>query len=109
MLRYGCSGIIFLLNNGGYTIEVKIHDGPYNALQPWKYAQLIEVFKDQAPAWGCVVRTEAELVAAVARAGAFPGLSFLEVILDAKDCNKSLLAWGTAVAEYNGKRDPNSA
>jgi TPP-dependent 2-oxoacid decarboxylase len=66
MLRYGCSGILFLLNNGGYTIEAKIHDGPYNSVQPWKYAQLIEVFKDQAPGRGCVVRTEAELVAAVA-------------------------------------------
>lgn len=109
MLRYRCGGIIFLLNNGGYTIEVKIHDGPYNALQGWKYAQLVEVFKDQAPGWGCVVRTEKDLVDAIAKARTFEGLSFIEVILDPKDCNKSLLAWGTAVADYNSRPDPQSA
>ncbi len=27
MLRYGLNPIIFLINNGGYTIEVEIHDG----------------------------------------------------------------------------------
>uniref|UniRef100_A0A453E4Y5 pyruvate decarboxylase n=1 Tax=Aegilops tauschii subsp. strangulata TaxID=200361 RepID=A0A453E4Y5_AEGTS len=27
MLRWGQNNIIFLINNGGYTIEVKIHDG----------------------------------------------------------------------------------
>ena len=103
MLRYGCSGILFLLNNGGYTIEVKIHDGPYNAVQPWRYADLVEVFKGQAQAWACVVRTEAELVAALATARTFAGLTFIEVVLDPKDCHKSLLAWGTAVADYNSK------
>jgi indolepyruvate decarboxylase len=106
MLRYGCSGVLFLLNNGGYTIEVKIHDGPYNSVQPWNYADLIKVFQDKAPGWGCVVRTEADLVAALAKASAFAGLSFIEVILDPKDCNKSLMAWGTAVAAYNAQPDP---
>lgn len=33
MLRYGLSPIIFLINNGGYTIEVEIHDGPYNVIK----------------------------------------------------------------------------
>ncbi|XLR07683.1 hypothetical protein S83_035621, partial [Arachis hypogaea] len=30
MIRSGQRSIIFLINNGGYTIEVEIHDGPYN-------------------------------------------------------------------------------
>jgi indolepyruvate decarboxylase len=105
MLRYGCSGVIFVMNNGGYTVEAKIHDGPYNTIQNWKYAHLVEAFRDQAPAFACLVRTEAELVAAIATANGFAGLSFIEVLLDAHDCNKSLMAWGTAVADYNGKPD----
>ncbi|KAI7992248.1 hypothetical protein LOK49_LG12G00636, partial [Camellia lanceoleosa] len=32
--------IIFLINNGGYTIEVEIHDGPYNVIKNWKYTGL---------------------------------------------------------------------
>jgi TPP-dependent 2-oxoacid decarboxylase len=30
MLRFGANPIILLINNAGYTIEVEIHDGPYN-------------------------------------------------------------------------------
>ena len=33
--------IIFLVNNGGYTIEVEIHDGPYNTIKNWDYTALI--------------------------------------------------------------------
>lgn len=29
MIRYGADPIIVLINNGGYTIEVEIHDGMY--------------------------------------------------------------------------------
>lgn len=35
MIRYGQNPIIFLINNGGYTIEVEIHDGPYNVIKNW--------------------------------------------------------------------------
>lgn len=102
VLRYGYQGIVFLLNNAGYTIEVKIHDGPYNLIQNWEYAKLIDVFKgDKGKGWGCVVKTEAELIKAIEKAKKFKGLSFIEVILDREDCNKNLLAWGTAVANYN--------
>jgi pyruvate decarboxylase len=44
MIRYGHHTIIFLLNNGGYTIEVEIHDGPYNIIKNWNYTGLIEAF-----------------------------------------------------------------
>jgi hypothetical protein len=36
--------IIFLINNHGYTIEVEIHDGPYNNIKNWDYAGLIQAF-----------------------------------------------------------------
>ncbi|KAK4359225.1 hypothetical protein RND71_021454 [Anisodus tanguticus] len=37
MLRCGQRTIIFLTNNGGYTTEVEIHDGPYNVIKNWTY------------------------------------------------------------------------
>jgi indolepyruvate decarboxylase len=101
ILRYNCSGIIYLLNNGAYTIEVMIHDGPYNTIQNWNYAAMAETLKGQSTILSQVVRTEGELVAAMEKAETFQGLTFIEVILDRTDCNKALLGWGTAVADYN--------
>lgn len=55
MIRYGLKPSIFLLNNGGYTVEVEIHDGPYNIINNRNYAALIEVFSNDARAC-CMVR-----------------------------------------------------
>lgn len=41
MLRCEQNTIIFLINNGGYTIEVEIHDGPYNVIKNWNYTGLM--------------------------------------------------------------------
>jgi len=109
ILRYNYPGIIFLLNNGAYTIEVMIHDGPYNILQNWNYAALVETFKGASSVLTFAVRTERELVSALKKAHAFQGLTFVEVILDRTDCNKALLGWGTAVADYNGGKGKASA
>lgn len=105
ILRYNYSGIIFLMNNGAYTIEVMIHDGPYNILQNWNYAAMVESLKGETPVLSLVVRTEKELVAALKKSKTFQGLTFVEVILDRTDCNKALLGWGTAVADYNAGKD----
>lgn len=102
VLRYNYSGIIFLMNNGAYTIEVMIHDGPYNVLQNWNYAAMVESLKDQSALLSLTVRTEQELMDAINMAQTFKGLSFIEVMLDRTDCNKALMGWGTAVADYNG-------
>jgi pyruvate decarboxylase len=104
MIRYGMKPIIFLINNGGYTIEVEIHDGPYNVINSWNYAQLIDVFNGQSGnGWSTKVTTETELDAAVEKALAHDGLSFIEVIIDRDDCNKNLLRWGNRVARNNGR------
>lgn len=42
MIRSGQRTIIFLINNGGYTIEVEIHDGPYNVIKNWNYTGLVD-------------------------------------------------------------------
>lgn len=104
ILRYNYSGVIFLMNNGAYTIEVMIHDGLYNTLQSWNYAALVETLKGQSTILSKVVKTEGELVAAMKKAETFQGLTFIEVILDRTDCNKALLGWGTAVADYNADK-----
>ena len=42
MIRCEQKSIIFLINNGGYTIEVEIHDGPYNVIKNWNYTGLVD-------------------------------------------------------------------
>lgn len=104
MIRYGLKPIIFLINNGGYTIEVEIHDGPYNVISNWKYADLIDVFNgDTGKGWSTKARTEVELDAAIEKAVAHDGLAFIEVVIDRDDCNKNLLRWGNRVAKNNGR------
>jgi len=104
MIRYGAKPIIFLINNGGYTIEVEIHDGPYNTIQNWKYAELVSVFNTGGSgAWGCRVETEGELDEAIAKALETDALSFIEVAIDRDDCSKNLLEWGGHVARNNGR------
>jgi len=104
MIRYGLRPIIFLINNGGYTIEVEIHDGPYNAIQNWDYAELVNVFNGpDGNGWSCRVATEGELDTAIAKAVKHDGLALIEVMIDRDDCSKNLLAWGAHVARNNGR------
>ncbi|WJX82179.1 Pyruvate decarboxylase 1, variant 2 [Trifolium repens] len=94
MLRCGQNTIIFLINNGGYTIEVEIHDGPYNVIKNWNYTGL--------------VFCEEELVEAIATATGpeKDSLCFIEVIVHKDDTSKELLEWGSRVSAANS-RPPN--
>jgi TPP-dependent 2-oxoacid decarboxylase len=104
MIRYDAKPIIFLINNGGYTIEVEIHDGPYNTIKNWDYAGLVKVFgAGEGKAWGTRATTEGELDAAIAEAQGRDGLCFIEVAIDRDDCNVNLLRWGNQVARNNGR------
>jgi pyruvate decarboxylase len=108
MIRYGLKPIIFLINNGGYTIEVEIHDGPYNNIKNWKYAELINVFNaDDGNGWSTKVSTEGELDKALMEALTHDGVSFIELIIDRDDCSKELLEWGSHVAANNGRPPRN--
>lgn len=108
MIRYGQKSIIFLLNNGGYTIEVEIHDGPYNIIKNWNYTALVEAFANgEGNVWTCKVRTEEELEEAIAATHTkADSLCFIEVILHKDDTSKELLEWGSRVATANS-RPPN--
>lgn len=103
MIRYGVDPIIFLINNGGYTIEVEIHDGPYNEIQNWDYAGLVDCFKrGGGEAFTARVNTEGELTEAITTALTCRGPSLIEVTIDKDDCSKELLEWGSRVAHING-------
>ena len=58
MIRCGQKTIIFLINNGGYTIEVEIHDGPYNVIKNWDYTGFVKaIHNDQGKVWTAKVNT----------------------------------------------------
>lgn len=104
MIRYGTNPILFLINNGGYTIEVEIHDGPYNKIKNWDYAGLVDVFNaGDGKGWGSRVETEGELDAAIAEALERDSLCLIEVMIDRDDCNVNLLRWGNHVARNNSR------
>lgn len=108
MIRYGLNPIIFLINNSGYTIEVEIHDGPYNNIKNWDYAGLVKVFDaGDGKSWSRRVQTVGELAEAIDQAQAHTGLALIECIIDRDDCTKELLEWGSRVAAANS-RPPQS-
>ena len=104
MIRYGLNPIIFLINNGGYTIEVEIHDGPYNNIKNWDYAGLVQVFNaDEGKGWSRRAQTIGELTEAIEQAQAHQGLALIECVIDRDDCTKELLEWGSRVAAANSR------
>ncbi|AES79534.1 pyruvate decarboxylase [Medicago truncatula] len=109
MLRCGQKTIIFLINNGGYTIEVEIHDGPYNVIKNWNYTGLIDaIHNGEGKCWTTKVFCEEELVEAIATATGpkKDSLCFIEVIVHKDDTSKELLEWGSRVSAANS-RPPN--
>ncbi|KAG6535588.1 hypothetical protein ZIOFF_000610 [Zingiber officinale] len=110
MLRCGQNSIIFLINNGGYTIEVEIHDGPYNVIKNWDYAALVDaIHNGDGKCWTTKVRYEEELKEAIATAlgPKQDCLCFIEIIVHRDDTSKEVLEWGSRVGFANS-RPPNS-
>ncbi len=104
MIRTGADPIIFLINNRGYSIEVEIHDGPYNRIKNWNYADLVQVFNaEDGTGWSAKVKTEGELDRAIEEARGRETLCFIEVEIDPDDCNVNLLRWGNRVAANNAR------
>jgi TPP-dependent 2-oxoacid decarboxylase len=105
MIRYQVNPIIFLMNNGGYTIEVELHDGPYNQIKNWDYAGLINIFNaGDGKGLGIKVKTASDLSAAISQAIAHQGGPVLiECPLNRDDCSKQLAEWGSHVAKANAR------
>ncbi|KAK4759384.1 hypothetical protein SAY87_022515 [Trapa incisa] len=109
MLRCNQKSIIFLVNNGGYTIEVEIHDGPYNVIKNWNYTGFVDAIDNgSGKCWTTKVRSEEELVEAIQTATGPKKdcLCFIEVIVHKDDTSKELLEWGSRVSAANS-RPPN--
>ncbi len=105
MIRFAMNPIIFLINNRGYTIEVEIHDGPYNKIKNWDYARLVEVFNaGEGRGLGLKAATGGELASAIGRARRHDGLVLIECVLDRDDCANELRRWGRRVAAANARR-----
>lgn len=107
-IRYGAKPIVVLVNNGGYTIEAEIHDGPYNKIKNWNYADLIGVFDaGEGKSLGIKANTVGEFEQALTRALAHDGPCLIEIPIDPHDCSPQLREWGSRVAIANG-RPPRS-
>ncbi|GMP85934.1 hypothetical protein CsSME_00038908 [Camellia sinensis var. sinensis] len=109
MLRCEQRTIIFLLNKGGYTIEVQIHDGPYNVIKNCNYIGLVDAIRNgEGKCWTAKVRYEEELIEAIdtAMGAKSDCLCFIEVVVHKDDTSKELLEWGSRVSAANS-RPPN--
>lgn len=104
LIRQKVNVTIILLNNRTYTIEVQIHDGEYNKIMNWKYAELVEVFRDaDETARGVRVTTNQQLVAALEQSASHVGVMLIECCVDKDDCTSNLLEWGSRVASANSR------
>lgn len=105
MIRLNRPVLIFLVNNRGYTIEVEIHDGPYNNIKNWDYAGLMKVFNaEDGHGVGLRATNGGELAAAIEKAMAHSGGPvMIECSIERDDCSRELLEWGSRVAVANAR------
>lgn len=107
MLRHDLKPIIFLVNNGGYTIERTILDktARYNDVANWAYAQLPQVFHPGTTARSFTVSTIEEFRKALA--APHDSMVFIESIMDRFDAPDLLIGAGLGSAELGyGPRGP---
>ena len=95
--------IIFLLNNDGYTIERLIlgPESSYNDISPWQYSQFPVAFDTRNRAVVHVVRTEAELEAALHASRDISKLHLLEVVLPRMDAPEALVRFAQKAAAFD--------
>ena len=105
MIRLKLPVIIFLVNNRGYTIEVEIHDGPYNNVKNWDYAGIVNVFNaTDGEGRGFRATNGKELAVAIEQARAHSaGPTLIECAIDRDDCTRELMEWGAKVAAANAR------
>jgi len=55
-----------LINNGVSTMEVEIHDGPYNVIKNWNYTGLVDaIHNGEGKCWTAKVFCEEKLIEAI--------------------------------------------
>jgi TPP-dependent 2-oxoacid decarboxylase len=86
--RYGLSPIVIVFNNGGYGTFRPMMDGPFNDIQPWRYADIVGII---GKGEGYTVTTEDELsdaLSASKKNNSVP--SIIDVRLDKDDYSERL-------------------
>ena len=107
MLRNDCKPVIFLINNGGYTIERGYlgKTAHYNDVARWAYAELPKVFRPDTSARSFVCRTVADLEAALSAPN--DELIFVEAVMDPHDAPAAVIHSSNNGAELDyGPRGP---
>lgn len=103
IIRHGLKPIIFLLNNGGYTIERLImgENAVYNDIQNWNYAQIPAVFNGTQAYQSCVVETVGQLQHVLDNIHLQDSLTFVELKLPAMDAPMSLKKFANVIARFD--------
>jgi indolepyruvate decarboxylase len=107
MLRHDCKPVIFLINNGGYTIERGYmgKTADYNDIATWAYAELPKVFRPDTTARSFVVKTVADLETALSAPN--DSLVFIESVMDPYDAPAPVIHSSNNGAELDyGPRGP---
>ncbi len=107
MLRNDCKPVIFLINNGGYTIERGYmgKTADYNDIARWAYAELPKVFRPDTTARSFVVKTVADLEEALSAPN--DSLVFIESVMDPYDAPAAVIRSSNNGAELDyGPRGP---
>ena len=103
IIRHELKPIIFLLNNGGYTIERLImgENAAYNDIQNWNYAQIPAVFNGSKAYQSHVVETIGQLKQVLEHVQQLDGLTFVELKLPAMDAPMSLKKFANVIARFD--------
>jgi TPP-dependent 2-oxoacid decarboxylase len=109
ILRHDHKPVIFLINNGGYTIERGYlgKDETYNDIANWSYADLPKVFRRDTTARSFVVKTVGDLQGALSAPN--DTMIFVESIMDAHDALAPVINSSNKGAELDyGPRGPQN-
>src|SRR5215471_11735380 len=107
ILRHDHKPVIFLINNGGYTIERGYlgKSETYNDVANWSYADLPKVFRRDTSARSFVVKTSGDLQNALSAPN--DTMIFVESIMDRHDAPAAVIASSNKGAELDyGPRGP---
>jgi len=107
ILRHNYKPVIFLINNGGYTIERGYlgKTEPYNDIANWAYADLPKVFRPDTSARSFVVKTSRDLQNALSTPN--DTMIFVESIMDPHDAPAAVTTSSNKGADLNyGPRGP---
>jgi indolepyruvate decarboxylase len=107
MLRHGCKPVIFLINNGGYTIERGYmgKSSEYNNIARWSYTDLANAFQPGTSAKSFVVKTVGDLERALSAPN--DSLILVESVMDPHDAPTAVIKSSNNGAEIDyGPRGP---